>query len=122
MNTSKFKIGTTIRQLLLNDEKIHNAVGDNIFPLIAPEETTGSFIIYQRDEYSKAYTKQGIYEEACVMYITVVADTYDTSQKIAIDVNDLLENYTDNFRIRLTDSTEDYADSKFIQVLKFEID
>lgn len=122
MNTSKFKIGTTIRQLLLNDEKIHNAVGDNIFPLIAPEETTGSFIIYQRDEYSKAYTKQGIYEEACIIYITVVADTYDTSQKIAIDVNDLLENYTDNFRIRLTDSTEDYADSKFIQVLKFEID
>ena len=122
MNTSKFKIGTTIRQLLLNDENIHNAVGDNIFPLIAPEETTGSFIIYQRDEYSKEYTKQGIYEESCVMYITVVADTYDTSQKIAIDVNDLLENYTDNFRIRLTDSTEDYADSKFIQVLKFEID
>ena len=122
MNTSKFKIGTTIRQLLLNDEKIHNAVGDNIFPLIAPEETTGSFIIYQRDEYSKDYTKQGIYEEACIIYITVVADTYDTSQKIAIDVNDLLENYTDNFRIRLTDSTEDYADSKFIQVLKFEID
>ena len=122
MNTSKFKIGTTIRQLLLNDEKIHNAVGDNIFPLIAPEETTGSFIIYQRDEYSKAYTKQGIYEEACIIYITVVADTYDTSQKIAIDVNDLLENYTDNFRIRLTDSTEDYAESKFIQVLKFNID
>ena len=56
------------------------------------------------------------------MYITVVADTYDISQKIAIDVNDLLENYTDNFRIRLTDSTEDYAESKFIQVLKFNID
>ena len=122
MNTSKFKIGTTIRQLLLNDEKIKKAVGNNIFPLIAPEETTGSFIIYQRDEYSKEYTKQGIYEESCVMYITVVADTYDISQKIAIDVNDLLENYTDNFRIRLTDSTEDYAESKFIQVLKFNID
>ena len=37
-------------------------------------------------------------------------------------INDLLEGYTDEFTIRLTDSTEDYFEGKFIQVLKFEID
>lgn len=121
MNTSKFKIGTTIRNLLINDTDIKALVDDKIFPLIAPEGTEGDFIIYKRDEYSKDYTKDGIYRESCIIYITVVSDTYDKSQKIAILINDLLEGYEDNYNIRLTDSTEDFAEEKFIQVLKFNI-
>lgn len=121
MNLTKFKIGTLIRKLIIEDEQINTLIGENIFPLIAPEDTQGSFIIYKRDEYSKNYTKDGIYRENCVIYITVVSDTYDEAQKIAIMINDLLEGYGQTFKIKLTDSTEDYEDNKFIQVLQFTI-
>lgn len=121
MNLTKFKIGTLIRKLIIEDEQINKLIGENIFPLIAPEDTQGAFIIYKRDEYSKSYTKDGIYRENCVIYITVVSDTYDEAQKIAIMINDLLEGYGQTFKIKLTDSTEDYEDNKFIQVLQFTI-
>ena len=121
-STEKFTIGTTIRNILINDGDINAKIKNKIYPLIAPEDTTGTFIIYQRDEYSKQYTNQGIYEESCIIYLTIVSDNYDESQQLAIMINDLLEGYTDEFTIRLTDSTEDYFEGKFIQVLKFEID
>ena len=44
----KWFIGNDIRSILLDDEEIVNQVGTDIYPLIAPENTEGDFIIYMR--------------------------------------------------------------------------
>lgn len=122
MNLQKFTIGTKIRELLLANEDINNIVKNKIFPLIAPQNTLGDYIVYLRDRYSKAYTKFGVYEETCIIYLTVVCDDYDNSQQLAILINDVLESYREGgLLIRMSDSTEDYSDEKFIQVLEFTI-
>jgi len=68
----------------------------------------------------------GVYNDNCKVYVTIVSDSYDRSQEIAEAVNNALEGTffqnTDNqIQVRLSDSTEDYADNKYIQVLLFEI-
>ena len=119
---SKFKIGTKIREWLLASSSITEKVGDKIYPILAPLNTTGSFIIYQRDEYSKDYTKFGVHSEKRKVFITVVSETYDESQEIAELLNNELEGLRDGFTIRLIDSTEEAIDNKFLQVLLFQID
>nr|DAN60563.1 MAG TPA: hypothetical protein [Caudoviricetes sp.] len=123
---SKFRIGTVIRKILIDNEDVKQLVGDKIFPLVAPQSTEGDLIVYYRDEYSKDYTKMGVYNDNCKVYVTIVSDSYDRSQEIAEAVNNALEGTffqnTDNqIQVRLSDSTEDYADNKYIQVLLFEI-
>ena len=122
----KFRIGTTIRKLLIENEAVKEFVGEKIFPLVAPHEAKGDLIVYYRDEYSKDYTKMGVYNDNCKVYVVAVSEDYDRSQLIAEAVNEALEDTffqnTDNqIQIRLSDSTEDYADNKYIQVLLFEI-
>ena len=122
----KFRIGTTIRKLLIENEAVKEFVGEKIFPLVAPQEAKGDLIVYYRDEYSKDYTKMGVYNDNCKVYVVAVSEDYDRSQLIAEAVNEALEDTffqnTDNqIQIRLSDSTEDYADNKYIQVLLFEI-
>ena len=123
---SKFRIGTSIRKLLIENAAVKEFVGEQIFPLVAPQETKGDLIVYYRDEYSKDYTKMGVYNDNCKVYVVIVSEDYDRSQEIAEAVNEALEctffQNTDNqIQIRLSDSTEDYADNKYIQVLLFEI-
>lgn len=122
----KFRIGTTIRKILIENEEVKKLVGDKIFPLVAPQSTEGDLIVYYRDEYSKDYTNMGVYNDNCKVFVTIVSDNYDRSQEIAEAVDNALEGTffqnTDNqIQVRLSDSTEDYADNKYIQVLLFEI-
>lgn len=52
-----FKITTEVRTILLDEPEIVSLVDDRIFPVIAPENTEGDFITYQRDGYKQVYTK-----------------------------------------------------------------
>lgn len=64
----------------------------------------------------------GLFSQQCRVFINVVSDNYDRSQDIAELILGVLEGDRSNgLRIRLKDSTEDYEDKKFIQVLLFEI-
>jgi hypothetical protein len=119
---SKFKAGTLIRNILKSNADILELVGDNIFPLIAPKDTVGDIIVYQRDKYSKEYTNMGVSSQQCLVNVGVISDDYDRSQELAELINDALEGSHDGNRIRLTDSTEDYADGKYLQVLVFSIE
>lgn len=124
---SKFSITTDIRKLLINDSNLKSLIGNKIYPLFAPDNTQGDFIIYYRDEYSKEYATRGlITNEKCKIWVAVVSDNYDTSLQIAELVNDLIDGiHTDKnnneYQCRLSDSTEDTADNKYIQILVFEI-
>lgn len=119
----KFKITTVLRQILLADERMVKLVGTKVFPLFAPEDTEGDFVLYTRDEYSLEYTQMGIASQSCKVYINVVSVDYDRGQKIAELIFEILQgDYSDGMKIRLIDSTEDIADKKYIQVLLFSIE
>jgi hypothetical protein len=120
---SKFKITTKVRAALLAKSEISDIVGERIFPVVAPKNTKGDFIIYQRDEYSKDYTKQGIYEQSCRVYVNAISEDYDRSQELAYQINEALEgiHHDLGMDVYLVDSTEDFEDNKYIQVLLFNI-
>lgn len=122
----KWHIGDDVRALLLANEDIAALVGDDIYPIVAPEGTEGQFIVYQREKYSKKTVKQGVFEDDCVLSLTAVADNYDAAVTLAelID-NTLTGKHTngdgENFQMVLSDSSEAFEDNKFIEVLLFEI-
>lgn len=122
----KWHIGDDVRALLLADEDLVGIVGHNIFPIVAPEKTDGPFIVYQREKYSKKTAKEGVYEDDCMLSLTVVADNYDT----AVDIAELIDNALtgkhtndegEKFQMVLADSSEAFEDNKFFETLLFEI-
>ena len=53
METS-LNIGTVIKEILYRDEPLKNLVKNQVFPLIAEENTTFPFIVYRRNSIRKA--------------------------------------------------------------------
>lgn len=121
---NKFKITTEVRIILLGSPGISALVGDKIFPLVAEKDTVGDFIVYQRDGYKQEYTQMGVARQIPLVFVNAVSDDYDRSQELASLIYEALEGtFTDpDMRIHLEDSTEDYEDGKYIQVLQFSIE
>ena len=118
-----FKIATEIRAFLLSSEDIKEAIGEKVFPIIAPENTVGDFIAYQRDSYKQDSTKFGIYQQVPIVNVVAISENYDRSQHLASLIYDTLSgDFADpDIHIELEDSTEDFIDNKYIQVLQFSI-
>lgn len=55
----KWKIGNDVRNILLEDPDITAMVGTKIFPLIAPENTVGDFLIYMRESTQSMSVRWG---------------------------------------------------------------
>ena len=123
---TKFSITTDIRKLMIENVELQSIINNKIFPLFAPEGTTEDFIIYYRDKYGKDYTNYGIYNEHCVVWIAAVSEDYDRGQNIAELINEAIEGKHNNtsgyeYECQLIDSTEDFEDKKYIQILVFEV-
>ena len=122
----KWHIGDDVRALLLADTNIAALVGEDIYPIVAPEGTDGEFIVYRREKYSKDTVKEGVVGDECILSLTAVADNYDAAVTLAelID-NALTGKHTngegENFQMVLSDSSEAFEDNKYIEVLLFEI-
>ena len=118
-----FRITAEIQSLLLQNGEIKGIVGGRVFPIMAPEGTDGDFIVYQRDELKQDYTKMGVASQTAVIYVTAVSDSYVRSNNLASLIYDTLSGDFENpdLHIQLEDSTEDFIDKKFIQVLQFSI-
>ena len=122
----KWYVGDAVRDVLVNDENIQRVVGNNIFPIIAPEGTDGPFILYQRDKYKREYSKMGVYQEECHLIISVISDDYDTGIVIADMVDTALSGTVRTeegcqFEMTLYDSTEGFDDNKYYEQLVFSI-
>ena len=118
-----FKITTELRAILLNNPEIVSLVDDKIFPIVAPEGTEGDFITYQRDGYKQVFTQFGVAEQIPYVNVAAISDDYDRNQALASLIYDTLsgEFQEPDIAIQLEDSTEDFIDNKFIQVLQFSI-
>ena len=122
----KWAVGNDIREILLANSALTEHVGTDIYPLVAPEGTEGSFILYQRDKYSKSYTKLGVFEDDCHLIITAVADDYDIAIFLASQIDlTLTGRHTKDtgevITVNLIDSSEAFDDNKYIETLLFEI-
>ena len=115
MKISHYEASKEIRGVLLDDASIMEAVGDNVFPLVADEGTEGDYITLQRDGFIQDTTKMGVARRDPYVYVC------QRSQDIAGLVVKALEGrYTDpEMEIRLEDDTEEYEAGKYIQVMKF---
>lgn len=118
-----FGITKEIRSILLNSGDITSIIGDKVFPLIAPENTNGDYIVYQRDGYKQDYTKMGVASQSPIVFVTAVSEDYDRSNQLAGIIYETLSgDFKDpDISISLEDSTEDFIDKKYIQVLDFII-
>lgn len=129
---SKFKITSIIRQMLIDDEILRNYISVTvdgeieykIYPIVAPEGTAGDFIVYYREQYSKKYTKMGVYEQSCLVALAVISDDYDSAQNIADRINTILDGKHPDYdiqEIQLEDSTEHFEEGKYMQILLFNV-
>ena len=75
----KWFVGNNIRDILLADSGVTAQVGTHIYPIVAAENTVGDFIVYSRQEYSKSLSKQGVYEDVCI--VAVVGISADASYR-----------------------------------------
>lgn len=122
----KWWIGNEVRTILSSDESISEAVGENIYPIVAPENTDGEFIVYRRISYGKATVKEGVYEDRCNLELVAVSANYDNSVALAEMIDNALtgKHETDEgekFSMLLADSSEGFDDNKYWQRLNFEI-
>jgi hypothetical protein len=122
----KWNIGNVVRSILLSDEDINEQVGENIFPIVAPEDTEDDFIVYRRMQYTKKAVKHGVYEDICEIAVIAVSENYDDSIVLAEKIDNTLSGQhklSNGYRldIVLSDSTEIFEDNKFLQTLIFTI-
>ena len=121
----KWYIGNDVRSILLDDEDIVRMVGNHIYPIVAPENTDGDFLVYSRTKYGKSSVKQGVYEDECSLAIVAVSDNYDRSIDLASAIDNALTGRHNigevSIELLLQDSSEEYADNKYIQTLLFQV-
>lgn len=118
-----FDITNVLRNILLDDKSIQQLVERKIYPLVAPKDTTGDFVVYKRDKYSRDSTKMGISQEASDVIYSVVSSNYNNSVAIAGAIKEALHGKfpSHHFEAYFEDSEEDFVDGKFIQLLLFKI-
>lgn len=121
----KWRIGNYIRTLLMNSDGLSAKIGNQIYPIVAPEGVKGEFVIYNRVSYSKDWSKMGVTKESCTVGLTIVSDSYDCSLELAEMIDNILtgEHLWNDGRIKISleDSSETYTEQKYIQTLLFRI-
>ena len=120
---NKFKASTEMRAILIESPEVKSLIGDQVFPIVAPEGTKGDFIVYHRDEYAQKFSKMGLAADSCKILLFAVSEDYKRSQDIAAVAKIALEGRysSPEMEIWMEDSTEIFEDGKFKQVLLFDI-
>lgn len=120
--------GKAIYELLSGNTGIAAKIGNNIFPLIATNNTTFPFIIYKRTNIIPAYTKDRFSaNDTLMMDVVIASDKYNEAIELADLVRSALEGKRGTFAniqiddIRLVSADEDYNEDTYIQQLTFKI-
>lgn len=121
-------INKAIYYILSNDDTITGYVGNKIFPMIIPTDTTVfPHIVFSRTSITPAYCKDGCYDDTVMVSIVVCDKDYFNSCKIAQAVRDALDGKRGTIQeiplqeIRLTSVSEATVLDVFVQTLTFTI-
>lgn len=122
------QIGKAVYQILSNDTKVKEMVGNNIYPLVANQGTTYPFIIYRRTGIEPVTSKDRfICSEVTSVDVIIASDRYDESIEVAELVKDALSGKSGIYSgikvidINMISADEDYIEDTFIQNLTFNI-
>src|SRR5574344_379270 len=121
LSTEKFTVGSYAREYLLGIKAISDLVGTRIYPGIAPEDTVGMFVTYERDSYELFNSKMGIYMQEANIAYEVVSDTDDEGQALAVLILENLQGRHGDMKFEVVDSAEYYKEKKYRQVILFKI-
>lgn len=110
-----------IYNLLINDTKLKELVGDKIYPLVAEESVTYPFVIFTKEEVNGVYSKDLLVYDSITISVAVAATNYFQTVEVAERVRAILENRRDTYfyNILLESVTEEFIDDAFVQNLQF---
>ena len=115
-------MATVIINSLKNHDGVAEAVGNKIFPLVAPLNTKGDHISYMRDGVELTTSKMDGFAKFQVFFlVSIVSDDYLRALEISDEVFDALVGYHDGFKIEFKDLKESLYDQKFVIILQFSI-
>lgn len=124
---SKISIAKDLRPMLLARESLKALVGENIFPLYAPEGTAGDFILYQRTAGGSEVNQMSLTGEWCEVTFNVVSDDYVKGVEIAEELRSILQDVyvDDKDQLVMSNSREDFVGEnnvvKYVQILVFTV-
>ena len=127
MTIQSIKIGKLIHATLAGDTRLTQALGDcKVYPIVAPNETTFPFCVYQRDNVTPyRLTKDGIAGDTVTFSVVIASDSYFESVDIASLAREALEKkYVENNEICMVDTymtsiRESYEASTYVQQMQF---
>jgi hypothetical protein len=113
----------TIYGLLKVSTGLTAIVGQNIYPLVAPQLVVAPLVILRRS-FNEDYSKDGGAFFASTVEIKIFATTYNQSIQIAQIIDGILNFYASGNNIktcRITDCNEEYNENEFIQNITYEL-
>lgn len=115
----KWKVGSWIRSQLLN-------ITDNVFPVVAPENSKGDIIVYRRTSIERSQSHIGYYLDTVHYDIVIISDSYDRAAAIAEQVDDALSGtFVDEdgkrYVSHISGGYEDFQDGKYYNIITFKI-
>lgn len=124
--TNSLLIGKVIYAKLTTDETLKGLIGDNLFPLVADNDTNFPFVVYKRTSVTSINQSKDGYGEDLVSYeVTVVTQKYEEGLVIANQIRLILEKQKIESPImtlynnKLSQVSEEFSDNCFIQKLTF---
>ena len=128
MSKSVLSAGRIIREALLADTEISEAVGSNVFPLVAPAGTKGDYILYAREDGGEVPGQMGTQEEKATVTINVNSVDYDRGLHIAEMVRNVVRKVRyGRYGFQRTHDREDVAgltdkgQTVYTQILEYEV-
>lgn len=127
MSSSAISATTRIYELLSKDEDLKALVKDNIFPIAAPLETSGDFIVLARQEYKENRNNMLAHEEIATILLNVISTEYTKGLEILERVRSVLRDADFCPDIVFVDGEEtitgwgDSGITKYVQTITFEV-
>lgn len=128
-----FDIGKAIYSLLVSDTTVSALVGENIFPLVAPEGTEFPYVVYSCVSMTTARDKdQLFYQQDVSEAVIVCTEDYTSGIEIAAAIAQALQfeekqvildsgMTIDIMESGFSGKTEDYVQNTYVQGLMFNL-
>lgn len=106
----------------------------NLYPIVAPNNTTYPFCVYRRTGLNVSNTKDIFnFEDSVLIELNIVSQSYEESLEKAINIKMFLEHLRGFYsttkeekinvnNVTMIDSSEDYNGDAYIQTMSFKID
>nr|DAT22611.1 MAG TPA: hypothetical protein [Caudoviricetes sp.] len=120
------ELGRIIKNILSQDTQLSRQIGTKIYPLVADKGTIFPFIVYRRDSVTPSSNKDSLVYDVTVRMSLIIASS-DYKQGLDLlsrTIDTLLQELpkeTDCTDIEILDTSEEYRDDTFLQLLSIGI-